>query len=1235
MMLGMLGGAGGLLSGGSLLKMGFMAASAAGMYLLNGKKEKGEVARLDDTKVSCSAYGRGIPLVYGTMRVTGNMFWATDFEERLRYMHPKGKGGKKGEKKGTPYYEYHANFAMALCEGPVEEVLRIWADSNLIYDKHNPRNKDLVGPGFSQSSGGGGKTGMGGSKKKGGDGGDSGRFRFRFYSGTEEQMPDPFMVRKQGADLVPAHRGLCYLFFEHFALADFGNRTPTITAEVSVRKKQQIAIATMENMDLTGTNFQQFTAFVDIERYRLYSIERDTIANEDCMRVYDLSTEKEIRRIYLSDIAAANAGRSDFPDNIGFNFIDGICGNGDILIVFNNFRNSVVIGFIDFSSLLMVRRFGSHGNSLSNGPNRIVSVNQVRPVAYVSVEVGFDGEVEAEPERATMIKSAGGNVYMFSDRHEPLCYFDLPGGVSTGISELIPIKVDIFGGELMFTYHSNTGHLARLYRAVWGMATSTNPDTGITTIIPASGTEASVTLVRELSNGGTNFNFISTPQYIMGAERVVWFEELRYNDPLENGMYSVSAVVNENGTDINNLTITKISDNTGHMPPAGTAPVPFNTSNGTKWIIQATNTVVSYDVFENKLKSYSVGNKIPGMGGHQTYWPARGAIITTILDPTDGNERKWSMVLIDRNEQTPADIHFILSDIAKRVHIPAAKLDFTLLNPQDIMGYIIENPTSARRVVEDLAQIFMFDVVESDYRLKYVSRGQESIVTVPQKDLAIIDNETYDYFNEIRSQEIDLPQTVVVSYINAEKDYVTNSQHYRRPRSPMAVMQSHDKLEINLPMALTKDFAKQLAHKVCMSLWTERINYEVMLPWKYMKYDPTDVMTFTMDDSLTFTTRMMKMDLGANLSIECSGVSQTPAAYTSNIQAGDDGGVIRDPKPFPPPSDAHVLNIPYLEDGDDVGSAQFSYYLGAAAFGPGLRGAAIEYRISGQPWKFAGLVSQELVWGRTLDAVPEPPNGPFATDDQTVITLLPAHSFEDEGGLVYSWESIPESQWPSTDNCIVIGEEIIYFRDVAVQPGGAVEISHLIRGARGTENAAYNHTALERFCVVTDGLLQTEGPFAFANQLWMFRSFSGFTPLPTHKYDITLTGASHKPWGPNYFQRIEIGVGLRITWNRRTRLGGAMVDGSASVPLNEESESYEIYLLDEPYDPDFFDPNNPATYVRKVGVSNSMEFKYYNDMMSEDSWNRTMPLHLVAFQVSAVIGRGFPGYATLNPSILT
>src|SRR5690606_11907483 len=179
---------------------------------------------------------------------------------------------------------------------------------NLIYDKHNPENPDIAGPGFSRQEGGGGKSGFGLAKKKGGDGGDSGRFSFRFYPGTESQLQDPFMVSKQGADMVPAHRGMCYLFFQKFALADFGNRVPTITAEVATRKKQEVTFRVLENMENAEDYFVPGSdaTLVDPERFKLYQEEVDSNTGGRVLRIYDMSSEREVRRVPLSEINEIN-----------------------------------------------------------------------------------------------------------------------------------------------------------------------------------------------------------------------------------------------------------------------------------------------------------------------------------------------------------------------------------------------------------------------------------------------------------------------------------------------------------------------------------------------------------------------------------------------------------------------------------------------------------------------------------------------------------------------------------------------------------------------------------------------------------------------------------------------------------------------------------------------------------------------------------------------------------------
>ncbi len=86
-----------------------------------------EGAKLDDLRLTSATEGAVIPRLYGTMRLGGNIIWATDFrEEQFRQTQGGGKGS--GPKVVTEGYRYYASFAVALCEGPIGGVCRIWAD---------------------------------------------------------------------------------------------------------------------------------------------------------------------------------------------------------------------------------------------------------------------------------------------------------------------------------------------------------------------------------------------------------------------------------------------------------------------------------------------------------------------------------------------------------------------------------------------------------------------------------------------------------------------------------------------------------------------------------------------------------------------------------------------------------------------------------------------------------------------------------------------------------------------------------------------------------------------------------------------------------------------------------------------------------------------------------------------------------------------------------------------------
>ncbi|MFP5481546.1 MAG: glycoside hydrolase TIM-barrel-like domain-containing protein, partial [Alphaproteobacteria bacterium] len=152
-----------------------------------------EGARLDTLRITSATEGAVIPRLYGRMRIGGNIIWATDFREETKTTTQGGGKGGGGGKVKTTEYLYYASFAVALCEGPITGIGRVWADGKAM---------DMTG------------------------------VTWRWYPGNEVQTADPFIAAKMGAANTPAYRGTAYVVFEDLALATYGNRLPQLSFEV-------------------------------------------------------------------------------------------------------------------------------------------------------------------------------------------------------------------------------------------------------------------------------------------------------------------------------------------------------------------------------------------------------------------------------------------------------------------------------------------------------------------------------------------------------------------------------------------------------------------------------------------------------------------------------------------------------------------------------------------------------------------------------------------------------------------------------------------------------------------------------------------------------------------------------------------------------------------------------------------------------------------------------------------
>ncbi|UIJ45859.1 phage tail protein [Sphingomonas cannabina] len=183
---------GGAIGGPIGAALGAALGGAVDRQIFRPKGREGP--RLTDLAVQMSSYGAPIPHLFGTMRVAGTVIWSTDLIE-----HRSRSGGGKGAPPTTSY-SYSVSFAVLLSARAVRGVKRIWADGKLL-----------------RGAAGDFKTPVGG---------------FRLHLGGEEQVADPLIASAEGAALAPACRGQAYAVFEELALADYGNRIPSLTFEV-------------------------------------------------------------------------------------------------------------------------------------------------------------------------------------------------------------------------------------------------------------------------------------------------------------------------------------------------------------------------------------------------------------------------------------------------------------------------------------------------------------------------------------------------------------------------------------------------------------------------------------------------------------------------------------------------------------------------------------------------------------------------------------------------------------------------------------------------------------------------------------------------------------------------------------------------------------------------------------------------------------------------------------------
>ena len=106
-------------------------------FLFRGKSTTSRADMIADFQINTASYGEVVPEILGTTRVSGNII---DYDDFTAHEHKSttrtGKGG--GAKHTNITYTYSVAAAIALCEGPIAGIGKVWRDKE-VYEYPNEK----------------------------------------------------------------------------------------------------------------------------------------------------------------------------------------------------------------------------------------------------------------------------------------------------------------------------------------------------------------------------------------------------------------------------------------------------------------------------------------------------------------------------------------------------------------------------------------------------------------------------------------------------------------------------------------------------------------------------------------------------------------------------------------------------------------------------------------------------------------------------------------------------------------------------------------------------------------------------------------------------------------------------------------------------------------------------------------------------------------------------------------
>ncbi|HXF53225.1 MAG TPA: phage tail protein, partial [Hyphomicrobiaceae bacterium] len=508
-----------------------------------------------------------------------------------------------------------------------------------------------------------------------------------------------------------------------------------------------------------------------------------------------------------------------------------------------------------------------------------------------------------------------------------------------------------------------------------------------------------------------------------------------------------------------------------------------------------------------------------------------------------------------------------------------------------VPGYVIDRIMSAREALQPLELAYFFDAVESASRIVFRHRGAEGALAQLTEEGLVERRNGASPLTLVRAQETELPASAKVVYIGAGNDYQQAVVEARRLAGASGRVAQAD-----LAVVLEAEEAAAMVESWLFEAWSSRERASFTLPPSRLALEPGDVVSLEREGR----SRLYRItEVGEHGERDIEALSIDPAIY-ARIRASDRPPRLPGPLPAGQPL-AEFLDLPLLR-GDEPEHAAYV----AAAQSPWPGAIAFYSSPEATGYSLRALATAPAVMGTTLDPLPAGPAGRM--DRATRLRVL-----LDGGELA----SVTPLQLLAGANAAAVRRgdgdwEVVQFESAVLLAPLTYELSGFLRGQAGSEAGMPALLAAGARFVLLDGAV-TRIDLAAAEvglpYTWRYGPANrdlgdaGYVER-THAF----IGLGRRPLAPVHVRGTRSSGDVTLTWIRRTRMGGDSWD-AAEVPLGEDSERYEIDILD-------------GATVKRTLASSLPSVTYTAAQQTADFGSPQATLSVRIYQLGAAWGRG-------------